>query len=86
MEASENVCPLLLARFWGGYTQDMAKHRETLEQIFSRPCVLISTPQRIVNLLADRIEGAEEVVRDLMQRLGLLVVDEAHRAAARPTD
>jgi DNA repair protein RadD len=81
-EGSENVCPLLLVRFWGGYTQDLAKHRSTLSGILSRPSVLISTPQRIVNLLDHRIEGGEGVVEDLQKALGLLMVDEAHRAAA----
>jgi hypothetical protein len=81
-EASDCIPLLLLVRFWGGYTQDLAKPRMTLQQTLGRPCLLVSTPQRIVNLLADRIEGAPGVVRELRHNLGLLVVDEAHRAAA----
>jgi DNA repair protein RadD len=81
-EASQEVCPLLLVRFWGRYTQDLARHRETLAQVLSRPGVLVSTPQRIVNLLDGRIMEAEGVVEELKQALGLLLVDEAHRAAA----
>ncbi len=81
-EGSESVCPLLLVRFWGRYTQDLAKHRQTLEQVLTRPGVLVSTPQRIMNLLDRRIEGSEAVLADLTGTLGLVVIDEAHRAAA----
>jgi superfamily II DNA or RNA helicase len=81
-EGSESVCPLLLIRFWGHYTQDLAKHRQTMEQILTRPGVLVSTPQRIINLLDQRIEGSDAVLADLTRALGLLVIDEAHRAAA----
>jgi DNA repair protein RadD len=79
---SENVCPLLLIRFWGHYTRDMVKHGAVLQGILSRPTVLISTPQRIVNLLDDRVEGGESVIEGLRKSLGVLLIDEAHRAAA----
>jgi superfamily II DNA or RNA helicase len=81
-EASQDVCPLLLVRFWGHYTQDLAKHGGALKQILSRPGVLVSTPQRVINLLDGRVEGGTAVVQDLKASLGLLLVDEAHRAAA----
>jgi DNA repair protein RadD len=77
-DTSTNVCPLLLVRFWGRYTNEMTNHRDTLKQITTKPSVLVSTPQRIVNLLKE--EGA--VVKDLKASLSLLVIDEAHRAAA----
>lgn len=77
-DTSANVCPLLLVRFWGRYTNEMTNHRDTLKQITNKPSVLVSTPQRIVNLLKE--EGA--VVKDLKASLSLLVIDEAHRAAA----
>ncbi len=82
-ETSESVCPLLLVRFWGRYTQDLAKHRETLRQILSKPSVLVSTPQRIINLLDERIDESTGMLQDLVKALGLLIVDEAHRAAAK---
>ncbi len=81
-EGSENVCPLVLVRFWGQYTQDLAEHRAVLDECLSRPSVLISTPQRIVNLLDGRIDKGAHVVEGLRRALGLLLVDEAHRAAA----
>jgi superfamily II DNA or RNA helicase len=81
-EGSENVCPLLLVRFWGKYTQDLAQHREALQQVLRRPSVLISTPQRLINLLDGRVEASEPEVLDLTRALGLLLVDEAHRAGA----
>jgi DNA repair protein RadD len=79
---SENVCPLLIMRFWGHYTQDLIKHGSVLQQMLVRPTVLISTPQRIVNLLDDRAEGGGNVIEWLRQSLGVLLIDEAHRAAA----
>lgn len=81
-QASSNVSPLLLFRFWGHYTQDLAEHMETLLSIASRPTVLVSTPQRIVNLLRGRVNHGDELVEGLKKTLGLIVVDEAHRAAA----
>jgi DNA repair protein RadD len=77
-DTSTNVCPLLLVRFWGCYTTEMTNHRDTLKQITNKPSVLVSTPQRIINLLKE--EGA--IVKDLKASLSLLVIDEAHRAAA----
>jgi len=79
---SENVCPLLLIRFWGHYTRDMVKHGAVLQGILSRPTVLISTPQRIVNLLDGHVECGESVIGGLRKSLGVLLIDEAHRAAA----
>jgi DNA repair protein RadD len=81
-DASADVCPLLLVRFWGGHTQDLVEHRETLHQVLARPSVLVSTPQRIVNLLEGAIAHSEAVAADLRDALGLIVIDEAHRAAA----
>jgi len=79
---SENVCPLLLMRFWGHYTQDLVKHSSVLQEIIARPAVLISTPHRIVNLLENRSDGASTVIKVLSQSLRILLIDEAHRAAA----
>ena len=62
---SENVCPLLLIRFWGQYTRDLVKHGSVFQEILSRPTVLISTPQRIVNLLNNRLRisfGARDII------------------------
>jgi DNA repair protein RadD len=81
-EGSETVPPLLLVRFWGGYTADLTEHRPTLSRILECPSVLISTPQRMINVLEGTKPGAAPVVEDLKRSLGLLVVDEAHRAAA----
>jgi len=79
---SENVCPLRLIRFWGHYTRDMVKYGTVLQEILSRPTVLISTPHRIVNLLDDRVGGGESVIEGVRKSLGVLLIDEAHRAAA----
>jgi hypothetical protein len=81
-QASSAVCPLLLFRFWGRYTQDLVQHRETLQNIRSQPTVLVSTPHRIVNLLADKVAGGKPLIDDIRQTAGLILIDEAHRAAA----
>jgi len=81
-QASSAVCPLLLFRFWGRYTQDLVAHRETLSSVKTQPAVLVSTPQRIVNLLRGRLQHSQEVVEDLQRSAVLLLIDEAHRAAA----
>jgi DNA repair protein RadD len=81
-EGSENVAPLLLVRFWGSYTQDLQSNRSTLGRILESPSVLVSTPQRMVNVLDGIRPGAESMAENLRQSLGLLVIDEAHRAAA----
>jgi DNA repair protein RadD len=79
---SASVCPLLLFRFWARFTHDFSAHREALENILSRPSVLVSTPHRIVNLLEDTNAEAKEVLQRLLGTICLVVVDEAHRAAA----
>jgi len=81
-QSSSNVCPLLLFRFWGHFTKDLLKHRETLINMSFRPTVLISTPQRLVNLLEERIQGGTEVIENLQGTTGIILIDEAHRAAA----
>jgi superfamily II DNA or RNA helicase len=81
-EASTQVAPLLLVRFWCRYTQDLERHRDALAKVLHSPCVLISTPQRVVNLLKGDSAQARTVVADLRKSLGTLIVDEAHRAAA----
>lgn len=81
-ESSDNVCPLTLVRFWGSYTSDLLEHRETLRQALDRPAVLVSTPQRIGNILDERVVGGDVFLEMLGGSLGLILIDEAHRAAA----
>ena len=81
-QASTAVCPLWLFRFWGGYTHNLTAHKETLANIRSHPSILISTPQRIVNLLNEKLSGSKTLLADLKETIGLVLIDEAHRAAA----
>lgn len=81
-QGSSNVCPVLLFRFWGGYTRDLEEHRETLSTLEHRPAVLVSTPHRLRNLMEGKIANGAPILQALMQLVGLIVVDEAHRAAA----
>ena len=78
---SEDVCPLLLFRFWAGFTQ-FRRHQEAITDILKQPSVLVSTPQKIVNLIDDRREDSQDVLQVLLSTVALVVVDEAHRAAA----
>jgi superfamily II DNA or RNA helicase len=81
-QASHAVCPLLLFRFWGRYTQDLVAHSETLAAVRRQPTVFVSTPQRIVGLLHDRVRAGREVIDDIQKSAAIVLVDEAHRAAA----
>ena len=76
---SDSVAPLLLLRYWGGHRHD----KETVRKALESPSVLVSTPQRIVSLLGHTDQESVELVRLLREALGLIIVDEAHRAAAR---
>lgn len=81
-QSSSAVSPLLLFRFWGRFTQDLAAHQSPLSMLGEQPCVLVSTPQRIVTLLEGRIEHGRALLERVERTLTLLIVDEAHRAAA----
>ena len=81
-QAPHAVCPLLLFRFWGRYTQDLVAHSETLAAVRAQPTVFVSTPQRIVGLLHDRVKAGRAVIDDIQRSAAILLVDEAHRAAA----
>jgi DNA repair protein RadD len=76
---SDSVAPLLLLRYWGGHRHD----RETIRRALQSPSVLVSTPQRVVNALEDSDPESVAFVAQLRSALGLVIVDEAHRAAAR---
>lgn len=76
---SDSVAPLLLVRYWGGHRHD----EETLQRALESPAVLVSTPQRLVNLLERAEPEAVAFVGRLRAALGLIIIDEAHRAAAR---
>ncbi|MCE2897670.1 MAG: DEAD/DEAH box helicase family protein [Betaproteobacteria bacterium] len=81
-QSSVNVAPLLLFRFWGRYTQDLVRHRDTIETMAARCAVFVSTPQRVLNLMDNRVEHGFETLQKLQRACVVLVVDEAHRAGA----
>lgn len=74
--------PLALVRFWGTYTTGDEYLREGLGCVSRDFCVVISTPQRLANILQARDALQQEWRAALLQRVGIIVVDEAHRAAA----
>ncbi len=82
-QAEPQRSPLLLVRFWGGYTTSREAVDEAIQQSRLVPSVIISTPQRLINLIRGNIERGREIARDLGAATGLILVDEAHRAAAR---
>lgn len=73
---------MYLFRFWGDYTRDLELHSSALSKILELPCIFVSTPHRIVNLIQSSSHAAEGMTRDLKEKLRLVVIDEAHRAAA----
>lgn len=83
-QASSNVSPLQLFRFWGRYTQDFERHRENLLAMRERPSCLVTTPHRMARLLAREQDthAAGAVVGELLTTTQLILIDEAHRAAA----
>jgi superfamily II DNA or RNA helicase len=83
-ESSSDICGLHLVRFWGKYTTDFNRHHQTLKAKLTEPCVLVSTPQRIVNIIESNGSGqnGDSLFRIIDESLRLMVIDEAHRAAA----
>lgn len=81
-EGSEHVPPMTLVRLWGSHTSDLEENYLTLREALRKPSVIVSTPQRLTNLLEGKSRGSEFVIQDLLDALGVVVIDEAHRAAA----
>jgi superfamily II DNA or RNA helicase len=82
-EASAAAPPLWLFRFWGQYTKDIARHNAQLANMLAEPTVLISTPHRLRNFLIDAATAEERsIVANLHRVMRVIVIDEAHRAAA----
>ncbi len=82
-EAESQHSPLLLVRFWGRYTSKEDAVAEVAHQSRLVPTVLISTPQRLINLMRGSFAAGAEILSVLDTVTGLVVIDEAHRAAAR---
>ncbi len=82
-EAGTQHSPLLLVRFWGRYTSRVETMAEVIYQAKLLPSVMISTPQRLVNLIRGNIQNGQQVICNLSEASGLVVIDEAHRAAAK---
>jgi superfamily II DNA or RNA helicase len=81
-ETSIGVQLLYLFRFWGHYTTNLVACREVVQQALASAGVFVSTPHRIANLIKATPEGDAEVINAFTKAIGVLVVDEAHRAAA----
>jgi superfamily II DNA or RNA helicase len=82
-EAETQHSPLLLVRFWGRYTSKEDAVAEVAHQSRLVPTILISTPQRLINLIRGTFTAGAQIMADLDTVAGLVVIDEAHRAAAR---
>lgn len=82
---SEDVCPLSLVRFWGHYSDFSKKHEDVVAQL-DKSAIIVSTPQRLDNIRhKSRVEDTELAqlfLTRLRTNLRLILIDEAHRAAA----
>ncbi len=81
-QSSVNVPPVTLFRFWGKYTRNFNEHTEALANIANEPAILISTPQRLSMVLDGDADDTEMISEVLLETCGVIVIDEAHRAAA----
>ncbi|MCC6811530.1 MAG: DEAD/DEAH box helicase family protein [Deltaproteobacteria bacterium] len=81
-QSAADSCSLFLCRFWGAYSTNLEKYRTNFTETKTMPSVLVSTPQRIVNLLDNASPVAKTAAAELEQSLAIVVVDEAHRAGA----
>lgn len=75
--SEKTVAPTTLARLWGDYTKG-ADETEELENALHGSAVLVSTPNRLAGLIGEASSLADRI-RD---HAGVVVIDEAHRAAA----
>ncbi len=76
-ETSAHVTPMTAVRFWGPYSR-----RVDMKTLFQGRALLVSTPQRLLNLLDRSAAKDSPLIRALCGKLSLTVVDEAHRAGA----
>jgi superfamily II DNA or RNA helicase len=81
-EAALGVPSLYLFRFWGHYTKDLIAYREVMQRATMTAGVFVSTPQRVANLIKGASDGGAEAIDVLAKAVRVMVVDEAHRAAA----
>jgi DNA repair protein RadD len=80
-QSSPDVVPTHLFRFWGRYMRDLEQHGGIFKNLSSHPVILVSTPNRLDNL-SGGVGGHQDLFQLLRDAVGLIVVDEAHRAAA----
>jgi superfamily II DNA or RNA helicase len=77
---AEEACPLNLVRFFGtAVDEDLDRAAE--EEGLELPTILVTTPAKALKLLTDNGAG-HALTERLREQTRLLVVDEAHRAAA----
>lgn len=82
--SSSDICGLHLVRFWGKYKKDFNGYHQTFKAKLAEPCVLVSTPQCIVNIIESGggAQNADSLFGIIDESLRLMIIDEAHRAAA----
>ena len=71
-----------LVRFWGRYTRDVTSHDFNDVLYSPEPQILISTPQRLLNFLKTDTSFNHKLTKGFIFDAKLIVIDEAHRAAA----
>ena len=71
-----------LVRLWGKFTKDIHSPQFQNVLLSPDPQIIISTPQRIINLLKDAASDESKRATVAIYTSGLVVIDEAHRGAA----
>lgn len=77
---AEEACPLNLIRYYGNAQPEALQSAAEDEEI-GTPTILVTTPMKALKLLEMK-HTQNELITGLQQRTRLLVIDEAHRAAA----
>jgi superfamily II DNA or RNA helicase len=78
--SSSDAVPLHLIRFWGDHAKTADAAREMRERLSSGNTVLVSSPRRFLRA----VDGSRSNLpaSALLETTGLIIIDEAHRAAA----
>lgn len=81
-QARQDACKLGLFRFWGDFSSNPAAKIDLVDQISRSANVLVATTGRLDSLINGKPRHAVLILEALRDSVGLIVFDEAHRAAA----
>src|SRR5438132_9713360 len=81
-DTSVHVVPITAMRYWGSYCRRADMNAYAVKTFFQDRVLVISTPQRLLNMLERPADRDNPFTHTLCAKLRLVVVDEAHRAGA----